>query len=282
MIIRKSAEPIKAKIEPVEAADTNTDDTDDICVIIIDPDVPVEEPTAETTNEPTSNTTAPVEISTTSGVLATMAYNMYKNKLSLDPLPIVVINEKTLIFRMDSRTLWTKYALGLVNYAVSSVADLTTTPSVEERLTKSATLIGDYFVPYYGIRAGSEIGRALTDIFENGVQVVEIAKKKGDIVPLQIKWAEQTKALAEMFNKLNPGQYPVPLLQEMLDTLTKLWTDNINARITKNVILNAESIDGINKLVITGIANHVNKGYQSLADVLSRGVIAQYPLSFTE
>jgi hypothetical protein len=68
----------------------------------------------------------------------------------------------------------------------------------------------------------------------------------------------------------------------MFDALTKLWTDNIKARITQNVILNAESIDGINKLVITGIANHVNKGYQSLADVLSRGVIAQYPSSFTE
>jgi hypothetical protein len=201
---------------------------------------------------------------------------------STDPLPAVVINEKTLIFRMDSRTLWTKYALGVVNYAVSSMADLSTTPSVEERLTKSATLIGDYFIPYYGIRAGSEIGKALTDIFETGVDVVNVTKKKGDIVPLQIKWAEQTKALAELFNKLNPGQYPVLLIEEMLQALTKLWTDNITARFTKNIILNAESIDGINKLVITGIANHVNKGYQSLADVLSRGVIAQYPLSFVE
>lgn len=201
---------------------------------------------------------------------------------TLSELPVVVINEKSMVFRMDSRTLWTKYSLGLVNYAVSSVAGLSTTPSVEERLTRAATLIGDYFMPYYGIRAGSDIGKALTDIFENGVEVVETLKKNGDIVPLQIKWAEQTRALAELFNKLNPGQYPVSLIEEMLQALTKLWTDNITARITNNIILNAESIDGINKLVITGIANHVNKGYQSLADVLSRGVIAQYPMSFTE
>ena len=200
--------------------------------------------------------------------------------LSSTELPIVVINEKSMIFRMDSRTLWTKYALGLVNYAVSSVANLSTTPSVEERLTKSASMLGDYFIPYYGIRAGSEISRLLTAIFENGVDVVEAIKKKEDIVPLQIKWSEQTKELAELFNKLNPGQYPVSLIQEMLEALTKLWTDNIKARFTNNIILNAESIDGINKLVITGIANHVNKGYQSLADVLSRGVIAQYPLLF--
>jgi hypothetical protein len=232
---------------------------DECLIIVVDPDRPSDDTTS-----------------------AVMPVEMKKTISATDPLPSVVINEKTLIFRMDSRTLWTKYSLGLVNYAVSSVANLTTTPSVEERLTKSATLIGDYFIPYYGIRAGSEIGKLLTDIFENGVEVVEVAKKKGDIVPLQIKWAEQTRALAELFNKLNPGQYPVLLLEEMLQALTKLWTDNINARITKNIIMNAESIDGINKLVITGIANHVNKGYQSLADVLSRGVIAQYPLSFVD
>lgn len=206
-----------------------------------------------------------------------------KNKIiATDPLPSVVINDATMTFRMNSRTLWTKYALGLVNFAVSDVADLPTTDSVEQRMYKSSTLIGDFFVPYYGIRAGSDIAKLLTDIFKNGVDVVAAVKSEKDIVPYQIKWAEQTKALAELFNKLNPSQYPASLLNEMFDALTKLWTDNIIARYTNNVILNAESIDGINKLVITGIANHVNKGYQSLADVLSRGVIAQYPLAFLE
>lgn len=200
----------------------------------------------------------------------------------LEPLPGVVINEATMVFRMNSRTLWTKYALGLVNYAVSDVADLDSTPDVKERMYKASTLIGDFFVPYYGIKAGNDISKLLTDIFVTGTELVEVVKKKGDMSPLQIQWAEQTQALAELFNRLNPGQYPTSLLQEMLDALTKLWADNIVARFTKNTILNAESIDGINKLVITGIANHVNKGYQSLADVLSRGVIAQYPLSFLE
>ena len=212
-----------------------------------------------------------------------MVQNNNVTKVSANgKLPNLVINEATMTFRMDSRTLWTKYALGLVNFAVSDVADLPTTDSVEQRMYKSATLIGDYFVPYYGIRAGSDIGRMLTEIFKNGVDVVSAVKKKQDIVPYQILWSEQTKELAELFNKLNPGQYPTSLLLEMLDALTKLWTDNIIARYTNNIILNAESIDGINKLVITGIANHVNKGYQSLADVLSRGVIAQYPLAFLE
>ena len=203
-------------------------------------------------------------------------------KVQKSAIPDVVINEATMTFRMDSRTLWTKYALGLVNFAVSDVADLATTDSVAQRMYKSATLIGDYFVPYYGIRAGNDIGVLLTDIFKNGVEMVSAVKAKKDIVPYKTVWAQQVKELASLFNKLNPNQYPVSLLEEMFDALTKLWADNIIARFTNNEILNAQSIDGINKLVITGIANHVNKGYQSIADVLSRGVIVQYPLAFLE
>lgn len=204
-----------------------------------------------------------------------------KSKIK-EPLPSSVINERTMEFRMDSRTLWTKYALGLVNYAVSDVAELDTTPSVESRVSKASTMVGDYFIPYYGIRAGTEIGNMLTDIFNTGIEVVRVTKEGGDLVELKEQWDRETTALAQLFNELNPGQYPKLLIKEMLEALTKLWADNIKARVTKNVILNAESIDGINKLVITGIANHVNKGYQSLADVLSRGVIAQYPLLFLE
>ena len=37
-----------------------------------------------------------------------------KKSKSKEPLPSSVINESTMAFRMDSRTLWTKYALGLV------------------------------------------------------------------------------------------------------------------------------------------------------------------------
>jgi hypothetical protein len=258
MYIRKS-KPVTLINKPKE------EDLNSECIIIIvDPDRPAEEAGSIAIPPATTANTKP------------------QPKPKLDPLPSAVINEKTMTFRMDSRTLWTKYALGLVNFAVSDVADLSTTSSVEQRMYKSSTLLGDFFTPYYGIRAGSDIGNLLTEIFKNGVQLVEAVKKQQDIVPYQVKWADQTKALAELFNKLNPGQYPVSLLQEMFDALTKLWTDNIVARYTKNIILNAESIDGINQLVITGIANHINKGYTSIADVLSRGVIAQYPLSFVE
>jgi len=51
-------------------------------------------------------------------------------------LPALVINERTLVFRMDSRTLWTRYSLGMINFSVSDFGNLDSTPSVEKNLKK--------------------------------------------------------------------------------------------------------------------------------------------------
>jgi len=273
MIIRRSVEPIKPKIEPTET-------TDDICVIIIDPDVPTEEPTAEIVSEPVGVSTT--EGTTTSSVLATMAYNMYKNKTSNDPLPIVVINEKTLVFRMDSRTLWTRYSLGMINYSVSSFGNLESTSSVEKNLAKAAAAIGDFFVPYYGIKAGTKIGSLLTVISNNGTKVVESIKNKRDVTPYQVIWSKQIDELATYLNELNPSQYPVDLLTEQFTSLVNAWTTDFKARYDKDFITDSITLDSILKIAVSGIANHTNKGYSSIADILSRGIIAQYPIAFVE
>jgi hypothetical protein len=86
MYIRKS-KPVTLVNKPKE------ENLNSECIIvIIDPDQPSNGEAITTTVTPSKPTISQQE-----------------------PLPAVVINEKTLVFRMDSRTLWTKYALGLVN-----------------------------------------------------------------------------------------------------------------------------------------------------------------------
>ena len=115
-----------------------------------------------------------------SNVTTTTPVELKKLLGAFDPLPSVVINEKTLVFRMDSRTLWTRYSLGMINYSVSSFGGLGSTPSVEKNLARSAAAIGDFFVPYYGIKAGTKIGSLLTVIANNGTKVVESIKNKNN------------------------------------------------------------------------------------------------------
>jgi hypothetical protein len=200
----------------------------------------------------------------------------------LTPLPAVVINEKTLVFRMDSRTLWTRYSLGMINYSVSSFGGLNSTPSVEKNLAKSAATVGDFFIPYYGIKAGTKIGSLLIVIANNGTKVVEAIKNKRDTAAYEIIWSKQIDELATYLNELNPSQYPVDLITEQFTSLVNAWTVDFNARFDGDFVTDSIALDSILKIAVSGIPNHVNKGYNSIADILSRGIIAQYPLSFVE
>lgn len=219
------------------------------------------------------------------GVIETPLIDKLQLKPSLsigDPLPAVVINERTLVFRMDSRTLWTRYSLGMINYSVSSFGNLGSTLSVEKNLAKAAAAIGDFFVPYYGMKSGNKIGSLLTVIANNGTKVVEAIKNKRDIAVYETIWAKQIDELALYLHELNPGQYPADLVTEQFTSLVTAWATDFNARYDGDFITDSITLDGILKIAVSGIPNHVNKGYSSLADILSRGIIAQFPLSFVE
>lgn len=201
----------------------------------------------------------------------------------LAPLPPVVINERTLIFRMDSRTLWTRYALGMINFSVSDFGNMPSTPAVKKNLSRSAAAIGDYFIPYYGITAGTKIGSLLNVLAITGTRMVEdIRDKKTDISVYTEIWGRQIDDLAAYLNELNPGQYPESLLTEMFTNLTGFWAEDFIARFNEDFAADAVALDNILKVAVSGIPNHYNKGYSSLADILSRGIIAQFPLSFVD
>jgi len=197
-------------------------------------------------------------------------------------LPSVVINERTLIFRMDSRTLWTKYSLGMINYSVSDFGNLSSTAQVEANLARNSADIGNYFVPYYGITAGTKIGNLSGVIIKNGIKVVQTIKARGDYDVYKEIWFRQVTAIAEYFNELNPSQYPKDLLIEMFTNLTNFWIDDFEARINNDFAADTIALDNIFKVAVIGIPNHINKGYSSIADILSRGIISQFPLSFVE
>jgi hypothetical protein len=201
----------------------------------------------------------------------------------LPPLPVFVINERTLIFRMDSRTLWTRYALGMVNYSVSDFGNLSSTSKVEENLSRNASAVGNYFVPYYGITAGTKIGTLLSAMCKNGVKVVAAVKNGSrDLDVYREIWARESRNLAEYFNKLNPNQYPEDLISEMLISLTNFWIEDFVARLADDFAADQIALDNILKVAVIGIPDHANKGYSSLADILSRGIISQFPLSFAD
>jgi hypothetical protein len=130
------------------------------------------------------------------------------------------------------------------------------------------------------MKSGNKIGSLLTVISNNGARVVDAIKNKRDMAAFEVIWSKQIDELANYLNEINPQQYPKDLLFEQFSSLTRLWTEDFNARYNNDYITDSIALDNILKIAVSGIPNHVNKGYVSIADTLSRGIIAQFPLSF--
>ena len=199
--------------------------------------------------------------------------------MASESLPTVVINEKTMTFRMDNRTLWTRYSLGMINFSVALYGNMGS-ENVLENLKKAAAACGDYFAPYYGFNAAKKIGSLLVVIAVNGSKVAEALEAKRDIVAYETIWDKQIDELATYLNELNPQHWPKDTLAEMFINLTALWADDFRARLDKDFVGDSIALDNIVKVAVSGIPNHINKGYTSIADTISKGIIAQSPMEF--
>lgn len=201
--------------------------------------------------------------------------------MASDSLPTVVINEKTMTFRMDNRTLWTRYSLGMINFSVALYSNMDF-QNVSENLKRAAMACGNYFTPYYGINAARKIGSLLSVIAFNGERVAEALRNEKDITAYETIWDKQIDELASYLNELNPQHWPKDTLDEMFINLTALWVDDFKARLAKDFVADSVALDNIVKVAVSGIPNHIRKGYTSIADIISRGIIAQSPLEFVE
>ena len=217
------------------------------------------------------------------GIRPTIGYTNGNSDIEIgDALPSYVMTETTMLFRMDSRSAWQKWAYSLMNYAVSLNGNLPGTDQVKGRMHKNAVALGDYLIPYYGMTAGRAVATALIAIDDIGMHFVEAIKSKQPTDEIVKSWEPFVKDIAKLFNELNPSQWPTSLIEDIFSNLVKAWQDQLVARAAGNIIDDEIAIDYIGKLVITGVPDHVKHGYSSLADVFSRGIIAQFPTMFTE
>lgn len=196
-------------------------------------------------------------------------------------MPQDTMTESTMLFRMDSRSLWSRYVWGLLNYGISLNNNLPGTDIVETRVLKNADAIGDFIVPFYGLAAGKQLSESLEKIGQIGVDVVKILKDGGSLNGSEKLWTDAAEELATLLNKLNPDNWPKEAVAEYLSTLLRFWVEEMQSRDKQEWKTSELAIDNINQLVVTGISNN-GKSFQGLADVFSRGIIAQFPDRFAQ
>lgn len=200
-------------------------------------------------------------------------------------LPQYVMTETTMLFRMDARTAWMKWVFGLMNYAVSLNGDLPGTEQVKGRMHKNAVALGEFIIPYYGLTAANLLGTTLIGIGDVGMHYVDAMKAKAspeELAKIAKSWEPYVEDLAKIMNELNPGNWPTLLLSDIVGNIVLAWQEQLTARANGDIVKDEVAIDRLTKLTVTGLPNHVKKGFSSLADIFSRGIIAQFPSLFVE
>jgi hypothetical protein len=217
---------------------------------------------------------------------ATLPRDMFPDllqPLSDGELPKYVMTETTMLFRMDARTAWMKWVFSLMNYAVSLNGNLPGTEQVKGRMHKNAVALGEFITPYYGVTAANLLSTALISIGDVGMHYVEAMKAKKspeELAEIAKTWDPYVESLAKLLNELNPGNWPKTLLSDIMSNIVLTWQEQLAARANGDIVKDEIAIDKLTKLTVTGLPNHVRKGFSSLADIFSRGIIAQFPGTF--
>ena len=217
------------------------------------------------------------------GMLSDASRKLVEAELVPGQLPPAVMNETTMRFRMDSRTAWAKWVWSLLNYSISLTGGLAGTAQVKGRMHKNAVALGDFLIPYYGLTAARAVVTALIAIDDIGmhyVEAVQAKKSAAELVTIAQQWEPYIVNIAKLFNELNPANWPEKKIYDLFAGIVKGWQDQLTARANGDLIADEIAIDYMNKLVVTGVPDHINNGFDSLADAFSRGIVAQFPSMF--
>jgi hypothetical protein len=180
------------------------------------------------------------------------------------------ISPKELEFRNDMRVLWEDHIVWTRMAIVSFAADLPDFPATAERLLRNQDDIGDALAPFYGQEAGDDLSALLREHILIAVDVLTAAKA-GDQPALEealARWDANAVDVATFLNSINRRNWRLGEMVAMMREHLALTTQEAVARLTGDTAADIAAYDAV----------HVQA--MEMADMLSTGVIAQFPHRF--
>lgn len=181
-----------------------------------------------------------------------------------------LISPRELDFRNDMRMLWEDHIVWTRMAIVSFAADLPDFPATAERLLRNQDDIGDAFAAFYGQQAGDDLAALLRDHILIAVDVLTAAKA-GDQPALDdalARWDTNAVDIATFFAEINPRQWKQAEMEAMMREHLALTTQEAVARLTGDDAADIAAYDAVHEQAM------------AMADMLSTGIIAQFPHQF--
>lgn len=168
------------------------------------------------------------------------------------------------------RKLWEDHVTWTRLYIVSAIAGLPDIQPTAERLLRNQTDIGDAIKPFYGEAAGDSLTALLRPHILIAAEVVDaaIAGDSGRVQDALERWYANADEIADFLNAANPDNWPREAMRAEMRHHLDLTLEEALARLRGDWEADIAAYDTVHEHIL------------GMADVLSSGIIRQFPRKF--
>jgi hypothetical protein len=178
--------------------------------------------------------------------------------------------QNRMAFNQQMRKLWEDHITWTRLYIVSAVAGLPEQTATADRLFQNQVDIGNAIKPFYGDTAGNQLASLLHDHIALAAQLVADAKAGNGaaVTADSTAWYANASQIATFLHNANPKNWPLAQMQSMM----KMHLD----------LTLQEAVDELGGNYAASVADYdkVHLEILLMADLLSSGIIAQFPNDF--
>jgi len=174
-------------------------------------------------------------------------------------------------FHDGMRKLWEDHVTWTRLFIVSAAAGLPDKDATTQRLLQNQTDIGNAVAEFYGRDAGNKLTALLKDHILIAANIVTAAKA-GDnakVASENKRWRDNATDIAKFLSGANPKNWPTATLQNAMFMHLDQTLDEATHQLKGDYAASIKDYDRVVEHIL------------GMADVLSNGIIKQFPSKFT-
>ena len=175
-----------------------------------------------------------------------------------------------LAFQDQMRKLWEDHIVWTRQFIVSVAHSLPDADPTLQRLLANQVDIGNAFGRFYGNNVANQLTQLLTEHIQIAGQILTAAKAgdSGGVATANAAWIANADQIARLWSQINPRSWPFEEMQQHMQTHLTLTLDEAVARLTGNFAADIAKYDEVHAAIL------------DMADMLSAGIIRQFPAKF--
>jgi hypothetical protein len=173
-------------------------------------------------------------------------------------------------FQANMRKLWEEHVTWTRLYIVSAAAGLPDAQPTAQRLLENQRDIGNAVAEFYGKDAGDKLTSLLRAHILTAADLVTAAKAgdQAKVAAAKTKWYANANEIAAFLHGANPNNWPLATLQSEMKTHLDQTLDEATHQLHHDYPASIKDYDAIEHHILM------------MADVLSSGIIKQFPKKF--